>query len=107
MLSGNGVEDKVETADMLAHLLHIVGNNNLVGAKAKSIILLVRRSGKDNDVGSKGMSKLHCHVAQSAKTNNADLFALRNPPAAHGRVCCDPCAEERRGSGGIEVGREA
>ena len=53
------------------------------------------------------MSKLHAHVTQSAETDDADLLALANPPVAHGRVCCDPGAEERRGSGEIEVGRDA
>ena len=53
------------------------------------------------------MSKLHAHVAQSAETDHANLLALGDAPVAHGRVGCDPGAEQRRGSGEIEVGRDA
>jgi hypothetical protein len=53
------------------------------------------------------MSKLHTHVTQSAETDHANLPALGDAPMAHGRVGCDSGAEERRGSGEIEVGRDA
>ena len=53
------------------------------------------------------MSKLHAHVAQSAETDHANLLALGHTPVAHGRVGCDSGAKERRGSGEIEVGRDA
>ena len=106
MLSGNGVENKVETANMLPHLFSITRNNNFVGTKAKCIIPLVSCSGKDNNVGSKRMSKLHRHMSEPAKTNNANLFALRDPPVTHGRICCDSGAEKRRSSGEIEIWRE-
>src|SRR5574337_1098529 len=53
------------------------------------------------------MNKLHAHVAQSAETDHANFLAPGDAPAAHGRVGCDPSAEERRGSGEIEVGGDA
>ena len=49
------------------------------------------------------MCKLHAHVAQSAETDHADLLALGDAPVAHGRVSCDSGAEQRSGSGKIEV----
>src|SRR5207244_9662996 len=60
--------------------------------------------GQDDDVRSKRMRKLHGHVAQSAEANHTNFFALGNAPMMHGRVGRDPGAEQRRGSGEIEVG---
>ena len=51
--------------------------------------------------------ELHAHVAQSAETDHADLLAFGDAPVAHGRVCCDAGAEQRRGPGEIEVGGDA
>jgi len=58
-------------------------------------------------MGSERMSKLHSHVAQSAKTDHTNLLAFGNAPMAHGRVGGDAGAEEWRDSGEIEVGRDA
>src|SRR5687768_8559344 len=58
----DSVEDEVKAAGVLLHLISMTGNNNVVSAEAKRVFLLVRRSGKDNDVRSKRMSKLHSHV---------------------------------------------
>src|SRR5439155_6771579 len=63
--------------------------------------------GQDDDVRSKRMRKLHGHVAQSAETDHANFLALGNAPMMHRRVGRDPGAEQRRGSGEIEVGWEA
>src|SRR2546430_2588276 len=60
--------------------------------------------GQDDDVRSKRMRKLHGHVAQSAEADYANFFALGNAPMMHGRVGRDAGAEQRRGSGEIEVG---
>src|SRR5512132_1988065 len=61
--------------------------------------------GEDDDVGSERMSKLHARVAQSAETDHANLLALCGAPVAHRGVCRDSRAEQRPGSGEIEVGR--
>src|SRR5713226_2015243 len=53
------------------------------------------------------MSKLHAHVAQSTETHYANFLALCDAPVTHGRVCCDPGAQKRRGSGEIQVGGDA
>src|SRR5271157_2729467 len=53
------------------------------------------------------MGNLDGHVAESAETDNTDFLALCDTPAAHGRVCGDPSAQERRSPGEIEVGRDA
>src|SRR6267143_985353 len=63
--------------------------------------------GQDDNVRSEGMSKFYRHVAQSAKTDHANFFTLGDAPVMHGRVGRDPGAEQRRGCGEIEVGREA
>src|SRR5438067_1721171 len=60
--------------------------------------------GQDDDVRSKRMRKLHGHVAQSAQTDHANFLALGHSPMMHRRVGRDPGAEQRRGSGEIEVG---
>ena len=49
------------------------------------------------------MCKLHAHVAQSAETDHADFLALGDAPVAHGRVGCDSGAEQRSGSGEVEI----
>jgi hypothetical protein len=54
-------------------------------------------------VGSERVRELDAHVAQSAEADDADLLALGHAPVAHGRVGGDSGAEQRRGSGKIEV----
>ncbi len=49
------------------------------------------------------MRKFHAHVAQSAKTHHANFLAFGDAPVAHGRVGGDAGAEQRRGSGKIEI----
>ncbi len=107
VIGGDGVEDEIEAAGVLLHLVGIAGDDDFVGTEAERVFLLVGRGGEDDDVGSERMSELHAHVAQSAETDHADLLALGDAPVAHGRVGCDPGAEERRGSGEIEVGGNA
>ena len=78
-------------------------DDDLVRAEAERVVLLVRRGGEDDDVGSERVRKLHAHVAQPAETDHADLLALGDAPVAHGRVGRDSGAEQRRGAGEIEV----
>src|SRR5437667_7682660 len=89
---------------MLFHLVRIAGDNDFVGAEAQCVLLLVRRGGENNDVGSKRVSKFYRHVTEPAETNDADFLALANAPVAHRRVRRDSSAKQRRGSGGIEIG---
>src|SRR5579863_5246816 len=48
------------------------------------------------------MSKLDTHMAEPTQTDDANLLALGNTPAAHGRVGCDASAE-RCGPGETKV----
>ena len=101
VLGGDGVEDEVEAAGVLLHLVGVAGDDDLVGAEAQRVFLLARRRGEDDDVGAERMGELHAHVAQPAETDDADLLALGHAPVAHRRVGRDPGAEQRRGPGEI------
>src|SRR5437870_4668650 len=92
---------------MLFHLVRVAGDNDFVGAEAQCVLLLVRRGGEDNDVGSKRVSKFYRHVAEPAETNHADFLAFSDAPVAHRRVRRDSSTKERRGSGEFEIGRDA
>jgi hypothetical protein len=65
---------------MLAHLIGISRNDHLVCAKTKCVFFLVRRSGKDYDMGSKRMSKLYRHMTQPTETYHTDLLAFGDTP---------------------------
>ena len=103
VVSRDGIEDEVEAAGVLCHLVRIAGDDYLVGAKTQSVFLLVGRSGEEDDVSSEGVGELDPHVAQSAEPDDADLLALGDSPVVHGRVRGDSGAEQRRGSGEVEV----
>ena len=47
--------------------------------------------------------KLDAHVAEAAEANHAHFFALGHAPVMHGRVGGNAGAEQRRGSGKIEI----
>ena len=107
VLGRDGVEDEVEAEGVLLHLVGVAGDDDFVGTQAECVLLLAGRRGEDDDVGSERSGELHAHVAQPAETDHADLLALRDARAAHGRVGRDPGTQQRRGSGKVEVGRNA
>ena len=84
VIGGHGVEDEVEAARVLGHLVGVGGEDNLIGAEAQGIVFLFGRGGKGDRVGSKSVRELDAHVAESAKADHADLFALGHAPVAHG-----------------------
>src|SRR5436309_13108505 len=88
------------------HLVRVPGDNDFVGAEAQCVLLLVRRGGENNDVGSKRVSKFYRHVAEPTETNHADFLAFADAPVAHRRVRRDSSAKQRRGSGGFEIRRD-
>src|SRR5437016_5198034 len=92
---------------MLFHLVRVAGDNDFVGAEAQRVLLLVRRGGKHNDMGSEGVSKFYRHVTKPAQTNHADFLALADAPVAHRRVRRDAGTKERRSSGEFEIGCNA
>ncbi len=104
VLGGDGIEDEIEAASVLLHFVGVAGDNNFVGTEAERIFLLVRRGGEDDDVGTERMGELHAHVAQTAKTDHANLLALGDSPVAQGRIGCDPGTKEWCNSSEIEVG---
>ena len=104
VLGRDGVENEIKTAGVFLHFVGVARDDDLIGTESERVFLLARRSREDSDVSSEGMSKFHAHVAQAAETDDTDFRALGDAPVAHGRVCRDAGAEERRGSGGIEVG---
>src|SRR5215831_7843784 len=53
------------------------------------------------------MTKFHCHMAQSTKTNYTNFLSFGYTVAAHGRIGSDASAQERRGVGKIQVLRKA
>ena len=106
VIGGDGVENEIEALDMLLHLVGIARDDDLIRAETKRVFFFPRRSREDYNVGSERMGKFHAHVAQSAETDHANFLAFADAPAAHGRVGGDSGAEQRRGSGEVEIGRE-
>ena len=103
VIGGDGVENEVEAACVLFHLVGIPRDDDFIGAEAQRVFLLVRRRGEHNDVSAERMRKLYAHVAQPAETDDADLLPLADAPVAHRRVGGDPGAEQRRRPGEIEI----
>src|SRR5258708_32810398 len=103
MIGRDGVENEVEAAGVLCHLLGIAGDDDLIGSEAESVFLFVGRGGKENDVGSERVRELYAHVAESAEPDDADLLALGDTPVVHRRVSGDSGAEKRSGPGKAEV----
>jgi hypothetical protein len=104
VVGGDAVEDEVETAGVLGHFVGIFRDDDFVGAEAESIIFFVGRGGEEDGVGSESVSEFDAHVAESAESDDADFFALRDSPMMHGGVGGNAGAEERRGSGEVEIG---
>lgn len=65
VLGGDGVEDEIEAASVLLHLVGVAGDDHFIGTKAERLFFLVGRGGEDNDVGTERTGELHAHVAQS------------------------------------------
>ena len=103
VVSGDRVEDEVESAGVLLQLIRIARDDDIVRSEAACIFLLVERSREDYNVGSERMSNFHAHVAQSAETDHANFLSLGDAPVAHRRVGCDSGAKQRSGSGGVQV----
>ena len=99
------VQNEVETARMLRHLVGVSRNDHLVRAQPNRVILLVRRSREQNDMCAKSMGKLHAHMAQPAQPHNSNLLTLRHSPVAHRRKRRNAGAQQRRGSRQIQVRR--
>src|SRR4029077_11138803 len=80
---------------------------DFIRTQAKRIILLVRRSGEDDDVRSERMSKFYRHMAETSQTDHSYFLAVRDIPMAHGRVSGYACAQERRRCREFELRRNS
>ena len=98
---------KSKEPGVLLHLLGVGGDDDLVGAEAQRVLLLARRGREHHYMRTEGSGELHAHVTQTAEADDTDLLALDVAPAPDRRVRRDPGAEQRRGSGRIEVGGDA
>src|SRR5207237_4029287 len=107
VIGGDGVEDEIEAAGVLLHLISIAGENDFVGAQTQRVFFFARRGSEDDNVRSERVSKIYRHVAQSAETNHANFLALRDAPVMHRRVGRDPGTEQRRSPRKIEIGWNA
>ena len=76
VLGGDAVEDEVEAAGVLLHLVGVARDDDLVRAEPQRVLLLARRSGEDDGVRAERVGELHAHVAQPAEADDADLLAL-------------------------------
>ena len=103
MISGDSVQNEVEAASVLLHLVRIAGDDDLVCSEAERVFLLVGRRREDDDVGSQRMGKLHAHVTQPAKTDHANFLARGDAPVPHWRVSSDASAKQRSGSRKLQV----
>ena len=107
MIRGYRVENEIERAGVLLHLVGIRRHDHFVRADAKRVRCLVRRSGEGDDVRAECMRELHAHVAEPAETDDADVLPFGHAPVAQGRPGRDAGAEERCGAGGGEIRRDA
>src|SRR5438477_4734993 len=107
VIRGDGVENEIEAGGMLLHLVRVARENNFIGAEPERVLRLGRRSGENDNVRSKRVSKLHGHVTQSTETDHANFLAPGHVPVMHWRVRRDSGAKQRRGACGIKIGRDA
>ena len=69
VVGGDGVEDEVEAAGVLLHLIGVAGDDDLVGTQAERVLRFVGRGGEDNDVRSERIARTSrpCGPARRAR----------------------------------------
>ncbi len=67
VIGGNGVDDEIEAAGVLFHLVGIAGDDSFISAEAERVLLLVRRGGKHHDVGSERVAELSPPCGQARR----------------------------------------
>ena len=107
MIGRHRIDDKIESARVLLHLIGIARNDDFIGTEPERVLLLVRRCGEYRHVSSERPTKLHGHVTEAPEPNHADLLAFADAPVPHRRVCGDPRAEERCSSSDVQVRRQS
>src|SRR5690242_11248034 len=99
MRGGNRVENEVEAAGMLFHLVRIARDDDFIRSESKRVFSLARRSGERDDVRSECVRKLHSDMAQATETNHSDFLSFARAPVSQWRIRRDARAEKRRSGG--------
>jgi hypothetical protein len=107
MVRRRGVENEIEAAGVLPHLVRVLGRDHLVRTEALGIRRLVGRRREENGVRAERVRKFQAHVSESAQTHDADLLPFPDLPVAQRRVRRDARAQKRRHARGIERPRHA
>ncbi len=89
------------------HCLGVLGNQHIVRAQLSRVLSFFRRGGDHRHMRAHGVSELHAHVAEAAKTDDANFLALPDFPVLERRIGGDAGAEQRRGRRRVEVCRHA
>ena len=97
------VQDEVKAASVFLHVRRIVGEDNIIGAQAAGIGLLVPAGGELHHVRAKAVCQLQCHVAESAQPHHAHLHPLAHLPMPQRRISGDAGAEKRCHARQIEL----
>ena len=105
MQGGNRIQDEVETAGVLVHLVGVAREDDLMRAKAECVVFLGGRSRENHDVRAKGPGEFNTHVPKTTETDNANFLARANFPMAQRRIGGDAGAEQRGDSGQRKIFR--
>src|SRR5437773_11410883 len=76
VIGRNGVDDEIEAAGVLFHLVGVARNDSFIGAETERVLLLVRRGREDDNVRSDRISTPQRQVTGSAETHYATLEPL-------------------------------
>src|SRR4028119_2172696 len=76
----DGVEDEVEGAGVLLHLVGIRRYDDFIRAEAHRVFALAQGGGEGDDVSAEGLGELHAHVPEAAETDDADLHSCCERP---------------------------
>src|ERR1700733_8507801 len=105
VIGRNAIEDEVETARVLRHLVGIARNHDFIRAEPQCIVLFIRRGCEENHMRAKCMRELQSHMTQPAQSDDPDLLALGHAPMMERGKCRDAGAKQRCRSGQIKIGR--
>ena len=106
MIRRDRVQNEVEAARVLLHLVRVLRNHHLVRAEPQRIVLLVRRSREDHHVcAPSACANFTAMWPSPPRPDHANLLALRHAPVPHRRVRRDPRAQQRRRPRQVKVRR--
>jgi len=94
----DGVDDQVELARDRRHLRFVGGDHDLIGAQPARILLLVRRTAEQGDIGAQRLCQLKRHVPEPSKADHGHAAAFAHLPMAQWRTGGDAGGQEWRGA---------